>query len=148
MTCQREQTESTVSRQAPSASEWVNTRSCWRFSQVRHSPAATDTGSGWATDQLTGGSDSLPRALTAFLPALAACHPPLTPNPAEAVPVEQLARWLTEATFGMHQILIHKKIRLDRGGHACKMHDAWAALMQVAMTPHISVHTKGDAKTS
>jgi hypothetical protein len=41
-----------------------------------------------------------------------------------------------------------QRIRLDRSGQACKMHDAWPALVQVAVTPHISVHTKGDAKTS
>ncbi len=39
-------------------------------------------------------------------------------------------------------------IRLDPSGHACEMHDAWPTLVEVGMTPHISVYAKGDAKTS
>jgi hypothetical protein len=34
-----------------------------------------------------------------------------------------------------------------RGGRGCKMHDASAALVQVAMTSHPSALTKGQAKT-
>jgi hypothetical protein len=33
------------------------------------------------------------------------------------------------------------------GGRDCKMHDAWAALVQVAMVLHPSALTKGDAQT-
>ena len=48
-------------------------------SHVGPCPAAADTGPGRASDRLTGGPDRLLHALTAFLPALADCQPPLTP---------------------------------------------------------------------
>ena len=44
--------------------------------------AARDTEPGRASDLLTGGPDSIPRALTAFLVAIAYYHPPFYANPA------------------------------------------------------------------
>jgi hypothetical protein len=88
-------------------------------SHVGPCPAAADTGPSRASDWLTGGPDRLLHALTAFLPALADCQPPLTPILLQPCPPSARP--------------------LANGGHV------WDATNSYTQN---SVHTKGDAKTS